>query len=57
MAMKDGFLHGDLKGEIFMSPFYDLFSSFYVKVFCLKRSLFDLNRHHEHGLRSFILLY
>jgi hypothetical protein len=49
MNVKNAFLHGDMKEEIFMFPPPSLFPSSSVEVCRLKRSLY--------GLRSFVLLY
>jgi hypothetical protein len=43
MHVKNAFLHGDLKEEIFMSPPLGLFPSF-VEVCHLKRSLYGLTQ-------------
>ena len=44
MDVKNAFLHGDLKEEIFMSPPLDLFPSSSIEVCRLKRSLYGLKQ-------------
>ena len=44
MDVRNAFLHGDLKKEIFMSPPPGLFPPFSVEVFRLKRSLYGLKQ-------------